>query len=273
MPFPVRKDSASSSPRPQRIAFDNFEVDLRSGEVRKNGVRIRLQAQPFQLLVLLLKNAGDVVSRDEICRELWPANTFVDFEHSLAAAVNKIREALGDSAENPKYIETLPKRGYRFIGKIKSEAPVVMPSPESKEFVELAPVSTAKAKRTHWGWVVALATFAAAIVVAITVAILLARLPHNSGNSEPQIAVPFTSDPGLETAPSFSPDGSRIAFAWDNGTNRSGTPAYDLYVKAIGSETVVRLTNRPSEWISSAWSPDGTQIAFHRLAGVDTGIY
>src|SRR5713101_1567103 len=115
MPFSVRKDFPSSSPRSQRIAFDNFEVDLRSGELRKNGSRIRLQAQPFQLLALLLRNSGEVVSRDEVCRELWPADTFVDFEHSLAAAVNKIREALGDSAENPKYIETLPKRGYRCV--------------------------------------------------------------------------------------------------------------------------------------------------------------
>src|ERR1700680_2156904 len=103
MPISIRKDPPSPSPRPQRIAFDNFEIDLRSGEVRKNGSRIRLQAQPFQLLALLLVNAGEVVSRDEVCRELWPANTFVDFEHGLAAAVNKIREALGDAADNPRY--------------------------------------------------------------------------------------------------------------------------------------------------------------------------
>src|SRR3984957_17071890 len=143
MPFPVRKDSASSSPQPQRIAFDNFEADLRSGEVRKNGVRIRLQAQPFQLLVLLLKNAGDVVSREEICRELWPGDTFVDFEHSLAAAVNKIREALSDSADNPRYIETLPKRGYRFIGKIRPEAPVVIAVAESQRHPGAAEVRAA----------------------------------------------------------------------------------------------------------------------------------
>src|ERR1700732_2172784 len=143
MPFSVRKDFPSSSQRPQRIAFDNFEVDLRSGEVRKNGVRIRLQAQPFQLLVLLLKNAGDVVSREEICRELWPGDTFVDFEHSLAAAVNKIREALRDSADNPRYIETLPKRGYRFIGKIKPEAPVVIAVAEPQRHQEVAEVRAA----------------------------------------------------------------------------------------------------------------------------------
>src|SRR6202011_2614878 len=175
----VRKDFPSSSPRSQRIAFDNFAVDLRSGEVRKNGARMRLQAQPFQLLGLLLENVGEVVTREEICRQLWPADTFVDFEHSLAAAVNKIREALGDSAENPEYIETLPKRGYRFIGKIKPEAPVAMPLPEPKESLEFVPVSTAKAKKTHWGRAFALLAFA------IAVAILLARLPHNFGNSEP----------------------------------------------------------------------------------------
>jgi DNA-binding response OmpR family regulator len=109
MPFRIRKDAPSPSALPQRIAFDNFEIDLPSGEVRKNGARIRLQAQPFQLLVLLLENAGEVVTREEICRQLWPADTFVDFEHSLAAAVNKIRDALGDAADNPRYIETLPK--------------------------------------------------------------------------------------------------------------------------------------------------------------------
>src|SRR6266404_2980985 len=194
MPSPIRRESPAPTPRSQHISFDNFEADMRSGELSKNGSRIRLQAQPFQLLALLLQNSGEVVSRDEICSELWPADTFVDFEHSLDAAVNKIREALGDSAENPKYIETLPKRGYRFIGKIKPEAPVVMPSPESKEFAELALASTAKARKTNWGRAVALAAFAAVIAVAIAVAILWARLPHNSGYSEPQTAVPFTSD-------------------------------------------------------------------------------
>ena len=281
MPFPIRRESTSPSPRSQRIAFDNFEADMRSGELRKNGSRIRLQAQPFELLALLLRNSGEVVSRDEICRELWPGNTFVDFEHSLAAAVNKIRDALGDSAENPKYIETLPKRGYRFIGKIKAEAPAVMPSPESKESAELAPIPipTTSVKphrsRTVGLGSVALITIAlAAVAVTIAVTIRLANRPLESGNPEPLTAVPFTSFPGLQTAPSFSPDGSRISFAWDSGaTHSGGKPAYDLYVKGMGSETVLRLTNHPSEWISSTWSPDGTQIAFHRLAGADNGIY
>jgi len=273
MPSPIRREFPPM-PRPQRIAFDHFEVDMRSGKLRKNGSRIRLQAQPFELLALLLRNSGEVVSRDEICRELWAADTFVDFEHSLAAAVNKVRDALGDSAENPKYIETLPKRGYRFIGKIKPEAPVVMPAPEIKEPAELAPLPTASVE-THRGRTIALVAVAfVAFAVMIAVAIWLARRPLDSGNSEPLTALPFTSFPGIQTAPSFSPDGSRIAFAWDSGTNHpDGKPAYDLYVKGIGSETVVRLTNHASEWISSTWSPDGTQIAFHRLAGADNAIY
>ena len=85
-------------------------------------------------------------------------------------------------------------------------------------------------------------------------------------------AVPFTALPGQATSPAFSPDGSRIAFAW-NGDPKGGAKGFDLYVKALGSETLLRLTQHPSEWISPAWSPDGTQIAFHRMAGADTGIY
>jgi Tol biopolymer transport system component/DNA-binding winged helix-turn-helix (wHTH) protein len=270
MPFRIREDSPSPSPRPRRIAFDNFEVDLRSGEVRKNRARIRVQPQPFQLLVLLLENAGDLVTREEICRELWAADTFVDFEHSLAAAVNKIREALGDSADNPQYIETLPKRGYRFIGKIKPDAPVDMPVAEPPQTVELVPVDAAK---PGISWKRILGAVAATALVAAAVAIVR-RLPGSPRDSQPMTIVPFTSYPGLETAPSFSPDGSRIAFSWDSGTgNRTGRPQYDLYVKAIGSETALRLTSHPSDWISSTWSPDGTQIAFHRLAPDDNGIY
>src|SRR5215469_9196232 len=160
MPFGVRKDDLSRSPRPQRIAFNSFELDLRSGEVRKNGTRIRLQAKPFQLLVLLLENAGEVVTREEIFRELWSADTFVDFEHSLAAAVNKVREALGDSCDHPMYIETLPKRGYRFIGKIRQEPPEILPA-----------VRADTAPRRDLGWL-RYAGAAATILAAISAASL-----------------------------------------------------------------------------------------------------
>lgn len=105
----------SSEHQPQHLAFDRFDVDLHSGELRKSGRKIRLQAQPFRLLTLLLKRPGEVVTREEIRAALWPSHTFVDFDHSLGTAVNKIREALGDSAEQPRFVETLPRRGYRFV--------------------------------------------------------------------------------------------------------------------------------------------------------------
>src|ERR1700688_385676 len=107
-----------STPQSQRFAFDRFELDLRSGELLKDGRRLRLQAQPFQLLAFLLEHPGEVVSREEICRKLWQSDTFVDFDHSLGTAVNKIREALSDSAEHPRFVETMPRRGYRFIGRL-----------------------------------------------------------------------------------------------------------------------------------------------------------
>lgn len=95
--------------------FGLFEVDLTSGELRKNGVKIKLQEQPFRVLVTLLQHAGKVVTREELHRELWATDTFVDFEHGLNAAVKRLRDALDDSAENPRFIETLPRYGYRFI--------------------------------------------------------------------------------------------------------------------------------------------------------------
>ena len=171
MPFGIREDAPPPSPRPQRIAFDNFEVNLRVGELRKNGSRIRLQAQPFQLLSLLLLGAGEVVTREEICRELWPGNTFVDFEHSMAAAVNKIREALGDAADNPKYVETLPRRGYRFIAKIQPEPPVVMALRGARESTELVSIPATKPK-TGWKWILGAI---AVVVVAAAVATFSAQ--------------------------------------------------------------------------------------------------
>src|SRR6185312_14047271 len=100
------------------IRFDTFEVDLRSGELRKDGARLRLAEQPFAVLALLLSQPGDLVTRDQLQKALWPANTFTDFERGLNKAINRLRDALGDSADAPRFIETLPKRGYRFIGEL-----------------------------------------------------------------------------------------------------------------------------------------------------------
>src|SRR5215472_13589825 len=100
------------------LRFGTFEVDLRAGELRKQGKRIKIQDQPFHVLTILLQRPGEVVTREELRNQNWPPDTFVDFDNSLNTAINKLREALGDSADNPRFIETLPRRGYRFIAPV-----------------------------------------------------------------------------------------------------------------------------------------------------------
>lgn len=107
--------SVSSS----RFRFGLYEVDLGAGELRRQGLRIKLHAQPFALLGLLLRRPGEVLSREEICRELWPEGTFVDYEHGVNSAVNRLREALGDKAANPRFVETVARRGYRFVAPVE----------------------------------------------------------------------------------------------------------------------------------------------------------
>jgi len=116
----------------RRLCFGVFELDLRTAELRKRGLRVRLQEQPFQVLAMLLERAGQVVGREELQKKLWPADTFVDFDHGLNKAINKIREALGDSAESPRFVETVARRGYRFIADVRvaDAAPARSPEPE-----------------------------------------------------------------------------------------------------------------------------------------------
>jgi DNA-binding winged helix-turn-helix (wHTH) protein len=113
--------SPLASPKPSTARFGVFEADLKARELRKQGRRIRLQDQPFALLIMLLEQAGSVVTREELRERLWPADTFVDFDHSLNTAVNKIREVLGDSATSPRFVETVARRGYRFLGQVQWE--------------------------------------------------------------------------------------------------------------------------------------------------------
>ena len=120
----LRRSPITVPPGNSKIArFGVFEVDLSAGELRKNGVKLRLQEQPFQVLALLLQHSGEIVTRDELRQKLWPSDTFVDFDHSLNTAINKVREALGDSASSPRYVETLARRGYRFIAPVQSNEP------------------------------------------------------------------------------------------------------------------------------------------------------
>ena len=107
---------------PLRYRFGLYEADVRAGELRRDGIRIKLQDQPFQVLVALLERPNDLVTREELRLRLWPADTFVDFDHSLNTAINKLREALGDSASNPRFIETKARKGYRFIAPVQAIA-------------------------------------------------------------------------------------------------------------------------------------------------------
>jgi DNA-binding winged helix-turn-helix (wHTH) protein len=125
-----------TDPRPnRRYRFGVFEADAATGELRRQGIRIKLNGQPFQLLSMLLERPGELLTREEICRALWPEGTFVDSEHGVNSAVNRIREALGDSASNPRFVVTLARRGYRFVAPVER----IVPSGELPEETLAAP--------------------------------------------------------------------------------------------------------------------------------------
>ncbi len=126
---------------PLVIRFDVFEVDLRAGELCKAGRKIKLQVLPFRLLALLLERPGEIVRREELQERLWPADTFVDFDHSLNTAIKKLRQALGDDNKKRRFVETLPKRGYRFIGTVEQDARASTPARAQ------APAATSKVGR------------------------------------------------------------------------------------------------------------------------------
>jgi Tol biopolymer transport system component/DNA-binding winged helix-turn-helix (wHTH) protein len=248
---------------PRLVRFESFEVDLRTGELRKAGARLKLAGQPFQVLAFLLERPGEVVTRDELQKRLWP-DTFVDVDHNLNTAINKIRDVLGDSAENSRFVETLPRRGYRFIGELARPVEPLVP---------VVAVELDRGSKSRQSWLkIAVGVLAILVVALAAVVAYRWHRPHRRQEAAVLTAVPFTALPGWATSPAFSPDGSRIAFAW-NGNSAPGAKGFDLYMKALGSETLLRLTRHPSEWISPTWSPDGTKIAFHRVAGADTGIY
>jgi TolB-like protein/DNA-binding winged helix-turn-helix (wHTH) protein/Tfp pilus assembly protein PilF len=147
-------------PVSQNIHFDAFEVDLRAGELRKHGIKVRLQEQPFLILQMLLENAGQVVTREDLSKKIWPGDTFVDFDHGLHAAVNRLRQALADSADRPRYIETVARRGYRFIGNIQATA--TQPASDSA-----AKIAATTVRRRIWNsWTGLFAGFVIAIAIA-----------------------------------------------------------------------------------------------------------
>ena len=235
-----------SLPTSDRIRFEGFEADLRAGELQKNGIRIKLQPLPFKVLELLLRNPGEVVTREELYRYLYDGNTFVDFDHSLKLAINKIRTALGDSAHNPRFVETLPHRGYRLVARV--------------EFLEELPPDRFSMLQEyffrHIG--VALAVIAV-LAIAGTVLYRFSRSTEQVSSS-PRHIIPLTNFAGREFDPALSPDGTLIAFAWDEGESKN----FSIYIKSIAGGPPLRLTTGPANDGSPAWSPDGSQIAFVR---------
>jgi TolB-like protein/DNA-binding winged helix-turn-helix (wHTH) protein/Tfp pilus assembly protein PilF len=169
----------------QVVCFGPFELDLHSGELFKHGSRIKLQGQPIQILRILLEQPGKLVTREEISQKLWPSDTFVDFEHSLNTAVKKLRTALGDEAETPRYIETLPRRGYRFVGEIKESIPVE-PEPALPASV---PPSTAPVKVSLPRWNRLAVLLGSIAVVAMATAATLLVLHYRTSNRIESIAV------------------------------------------------------------------------------------
>lgn len=257
--------------------FDCFQVDLSSSELFRSGVRVPIQEKPLQVLRLLLEAEGSVVSREQLRSALWPEDTFVDFEHGVNTAVKKLRRALEDSAESPKFVETLPKVGYRFmipvewtadVGGGNSQARVVAIAPPRPTAVPSLAVSEKALQNTGSRWRPVYLGIGLLLVVVIG-GYLLRHRPQMQPDK--LAIVPFTTFPGFEIAPSFSPDGNEIVFSWFGYEKEF---QFDLYIKQVGQEHVVQLTHHPAVFLASSWSPDGRFIAFMRQAEPDaSGIY
>jgi DNA-binding winged helix-turn-helix (wHTH) protein len=284
---------------PRAWRFGVFELDAPSGELRRNGTVVKLRDQPARILLLLLEHAGQMVTREQLRQHLWPSDTFVDFDHSLNSAVMKLREALGDSADKPLYIETIPKKGYRFVAPVShpadtqnggapsqsTAAPELVVSntlEQSNGSIEI-PSNTPDQMQGHRSLRSSkVAVLILLVVSAIGITALIrstslrsALLPSKSepkpSSDEPNRMSPnlrssiLTSAPGDANSPSFSPDGRQIAFVWDGVERRH----YDIYVQLVGGDTPLQLTHHKSgDGLPGPpqWSPDGREIAFARCS-------
>ena len=167
-----------------RRRFGTFEVDLRAGELRKHGLLVRLQEQPFQVLVMLLDHPGEVVTREELQKRLWPADTFVDFDHGLNKAINKIRDALSDSAESPRFVETVARRGYRFLAEVRDvdTTPALGPEPRIEapsQAKDHGPANLAEGPEGHKPLGTSLAWGVALLVLLLLISVAWALYPRN----------------------------------------------------------------------------------------------
>ena len=257
------------------IRFGPFELDPVNSELRKRGISVKLQPQQIAVLLMLAQRAGQVVSRDEIHRNIWGNDTFVDFERGINFSINQIRAALGDDAAKPRFIETIPRRGYRFIAAIESGNQIQANS--ASDAIAATPIPFLSSQRILLGLV--LSTI---LVGGLLGYFLLSRQakPHAARSAFPNMRITqLTSLPGGYWNPVFSPDGKQIAYFWDGGLpsiTQPGGNAFkgDLYVQLVGAEKPLRLTHTTGGLVCCAdWSPDGRQITFGRCDDNGGGVF
>lgn len=246
---------------PGVVRFGEFQVDLRAGELCRNGQLLRIQELHFRILAFLLERPGEVITRQELRDRLWPPDVFLDFDHSINKGISRLRSLLNDSADTPRFIETVGKRGYRFA------APVEAAPPAADGAGADAPSLTREARRSRW-----LSRLRPWAVVAAMAGLLafaaVARLPKETQG--PLLSRPFTSNPGFENMPAFSPDGQTLAFVWSG----SGMPEKDgIWLQRVESDEARQLTHSNAD-LTPAWSPDGERLAIvRRLGGERFAIY
>ena len=242
------------------LKFGVFEVDLAAGEIRKAGMRLKLAPQPFQVLRALLEHPQQVVTREELRERVWPDNTFVDYELALKKAINRLREVLGDSAENPRFIETVPRRGYRFIGALTSPESSEENSSGTGDSRLPSPVSgniAAQARSTsvftHWRVVTVLAL----LLVGGTTGLVVARWRHSpSVFKHRRLTANSQETPVIGAV--ISPNGQYLAFADKTG----------FYLQQIANGETHRLGLPPGfNAVPIAWYPDGAHIVARWVEG------
>jgi Tol biopolymer transport system component/DNA-binding winged helix-turn-helix (wHTH) protein len=239
---------APLSPASRQIRFGEFILDLDTAELRKNGYQSTLQGQPFQILQILVERPGSLVTRDELKKRLWPSDTFVDFDQGLNKAIKRLREALEDSADHPRFIETLPRRGYRFIGTLDGAGMSHSSPADPNKFTAAGPRRTQVAA----AMIVLLFLFIASLAI-------WWRASRSPGAPAVEV-VPLIALQGMQFTPAFSPDGNQVAFA---GLVQPNAPG--IYTTLVDGEKVLRLTDNSGDCCPT-WSPDSRRIAFVRYS-------